>query len=96
MISGTTKSGFAYSVSDGLTKDFRLVRNMKKVMSKDLKGQVDGLIDLVSVVFNDEEQEERFLQHLADENGRIPSDVVFSELKEILDAAAEADKAVKN
>lgn len=96
MITGKTSSGFEYSVDANIGNDFRFVQKLRKLMSNDMTSQVEGVVDLVHTVFNDEAQEEAFLLHLADDRGRVPADKVFDEVKEILDASAVQDKDVKN
>lgn len=96
MISGTTSSGFHFSISDGLTRDFRFLRAYKNMQSEDAQQQLDGALDLVSVVFSDEKQEAAFLLHLADEHGRADVETVYRELGEIIAAAREDPQAKKS
>lgn len=97
MITGKTKSGFEYSIPDGLTEDFRFVVAYKKIKSGDGEEQLDAAISLVSVVFSNDEEEKRFYEHLASVNGgRVPAPVLYQELFEIVSQASEQEQAAKN
>lgn len=88
-ITGKTKSGFEFSVPDGLSNDFRFVKAYRNYKSRDPEKQVDGICDMISAVFSDEVEEERFYQHIArtygDDSGRVPADRVLLEITEITD-----------
>lgn len=97
MIEGTTNSGFNFSIPDGLTEDFRLLKAYKDIRNGDEEAKVDAAIDLVSVIFSDDDEEKRFYEHLANQNGgRVPSPVLFKELFEIVNIATKKDKETKN
>lgn len=96
MITGTTSSGFEFAVAENLKDDYRLIKAYKKAVSKGRDESVTGTVELVSCVFGNEDEEERFLQHLADENGRVPSERVYRELGEIIRIASEKDNEIKN
>lgn len=97
MIEGTTNSGFNFSIPNGLTEDFRLLKAYKDIRDGDEEKKVDAAIDLVSVIFSDDDEEKRFYEHLAKQNGgRVPSPVLFKELFEIVNIAKDKDKETKN
>lgn len=96
MITGKTSSGFEFRVSENIKSDYRFVKCMRKALSSNQNEQIIGTVDAVSLVFNDDAQEDAFLAHLAGEDGRVPTERVFAELKEILDASEAVDKDVKN
>lgn len=95
MITGTTSSGFEFRVPDGIKTDFRFVRAYKKLRSTQTQQQLDGAVELISAVFCDEAEEERFLRHLADENGRADVETVYKEIGEIIAYASKEDAAIK-
>lgn len=95
MITGTTSSGFAFRIPDGIKTDFRFVRAYKKLRSPQTQQQLDGAVELISAVFCDEAEEDRFLRHLADENGRADVETVYRELGEIIAYASKEDALVK-
>ena len=97
MIRGITGSGFEFNIPDGMDKDFRFIKAYKKIKSGDEDQALEGAIDLVSAVFANEEEEERFYKHLASQHeGRVPSDILYQELNEIVELAAKKDESVKN
>lgn len=95
MITGTTSSGFAFSIPEGIKKDYRFLKAYKKLHSPTAEQQMDGAVELISAVFASEAEEERFLRHLADENGRADVETVYRELGEIIAIASEEDAATK-
>ena len=95
MVTGTTSSGFAFRVPEGIKKDYRFLRAYKKLNSGETQRQLDGAVELISAVFGDEAEEDRFLQHIADENGRADVETVYRELGEIIAKASEEDDGIK-
>ena len=89
MVTGTTSSGFSFKVPDGIKTDYRFLRAFKKLNSGSTEQQMDGAVELISAVFGDEAEEDRFLQHIADQNGRADVETVYRELGEIIAAASE-------
>ena len=96
MIKGTTKSGFEFSIPEGLDSDFRFIKAFSLIKSGDEEKALDGAVNLVSVIFSDEKEEERLYKHLAkDHGGRVPLEVLFEELNEIIEISKQ-DESVKN
>lgn len=95
MVKGKTSSGFEFTIADGIKSDFRFLRAYKKLKDPDAQKQLDGALELVSAVFANEAEEERFLLHLADENGRADLETVYRELGEIIAIASAEDDGVK-
>ena len=100
IMTGKTSSGFDYAVDiDALKSDFRFIRALRRAKSYDENEQVDGAVDLISVVFNDPRAEDRFYAHIAkvygDGTGRVPADKVYNEIGEIFLSASE-DNEIKN
>lgn len=97
MVKGVTSSGFSFTIPDNLMTDFRFLKTYAKMKNGDEDEQLNGALDLISIVFSDEAEEERFYKHLAgDKGGRIPVSEVFREVGEIITIATAEDKAVKN
>lgn len=90
-----TKSG-TFTIPDGIHSDFRFVKAWRDMRSADRDKAFAASIDLVSVVFCDEAEEQRFLESIADEHGRVPIQEVYARLNELLEAAGAADKDTKN
>lgn len=97
MVKGTTSSGFEFSIPEHLDKDLRFIKAYRMMKSGDEDEQLDGALKLVSAVFADEAEEQRFYEYLAgSEGGRVPIDVVYREIGEIIRISAEEDKEIKN
>lgn len=97
MIKGTTTSGFEFKVDESLLNDFMFIRAFKMANSSDPEEQVTGTVDLVRILFNDREEEERYYKHLSSKHGgRVPADIIGRELGEIIEIAQEHDEATKN
>lgn len=96
MLTGTTSSGFTWTIPDGLTSDYRFVKAYQKVKSGNKDKQMEGSLELVAAVFGSEAEENRFLEHLADEHGRADVETVYRELGEIIAAASEDATAKKS
>lgn len=92
-----TKSGFECEVPNGVLRDFRFIRARQAVKRSENEDDAQqAALDMVSLVFCDPKEEERFLLHLADQNGRALVEDVFRELWEIIAQVSEKDKKVKN
>ena len=91
-----TKSGFECEIPGGVAQDFRFIRARQAVRSEDPAKADQAALDMVSIVFCNPDEEERFLLHLADKDGRIPVSDVFRELWEIIGLVAAKEKKVKN
>lgn len=89
MVTGTTSSGFSFKVPDGIKTDYRFLRAFKKLKSGSTEQQMDGAVELISAVFGNEAEEDRFLLHIADQHGRADVETVYRELGEIIAAASE-------
>lgn len=97
MIKGKTSSGFEFTVAEGIDRDFRFMKAYRKVRSGDEDKAIEGAEQIISIVFSDKNEEERFYQHIASTyGGRIPIDVLFPELNEIIEIAKNQDEHVKN
>ena len=95
MVTGKTSSGFDFRVPDGIKTDYRFLRAYKKLRAPDAELQLDGILEIVGSIFCDEAEEERFIRHRADQNGRVAVETVFNELGEILVAASGEDAGIK-
>lgn len=97
MITGKTSTGFEFTVSEGLSKDWNFIRAYRKMKRTDDDDMaIDGLSEFIECVFCDHEQEEAFYKHLAGiHGGRVPVDELFAAVGEIM-AAIEANPGTKN
>lgn len=96
MITGTTSSGFEFTASENIQKDFRFVKYFAAAQSEKTPAadKVDATVKLVSLVLG--EQEEAFIQHIADQNDGVADvDQVGYELGEIIRISSEKSETVK-
>lgn len=77
MIKGKTKSGFEFEIDEANVNDYRLLKLIAQAETNKM-----AIADIVSRLFG-EEQEERLLKHLEDENGRVNLELVDAEIAEI-------------
>lgn len=97
MITGKTKSGFEFSIPDGLDKDFRFIKAFSMIKSGDEEEVLNGYVVLVSVIFANEAEEKRMYDHIAAQNGgRVLMNVLDKELNEIIEISKEQSVSVKN
>lgn len=94
MIKGTTKSGFAFEVSEGIGNDFRVLEAIADADNEDESVKVRGAVELVRLILGDGKK--ALYKHLEAAHGGVPVDAVLSEVVEILTACREQSKAVKN
>lgn len=95
MLKGMTNSGFEFEVDERLVSDWRIVKAISAVESKDAGKQLKALTDLVDL-FLGEAGEERLMAFLAEKNdGIIPQSAVYATIKEMFNAIAENNKAAK-
>lgn len=95
MITGTTKRGFEYSVSEKLGNDFRFVLAYSKVNDGDAVSTLVGAADLARIVLGDDGLA-ALCKHVAEPDGSVPTDILMEELGEIIQAAGAGNKEVKN
>lgn len=94
-MTGVTSSGFKYDVDGKAIHDFRFLMALRDIQSSDVGRQVNGTANLMSIVFNDPKEENRFLDHVS-KDGRALTKDVMKELREIIDAMRTQDETVKN
>ena len=96
-VKGKTASGFKFAIDEDVFKDWRFLQAIRKANNGTAEEQLDAGFELVSHLFNDQKEEERFYSFLAKQNGgRVPADVVGTEVGEIMKIVKEANKAAKN
>ena len=95
-VKGSTASGFKFSVDAEAFKDWRFLKAVRKANS-DRDDSFEGGLDMVALLFNDPKEEERFYEYLAEKHGgRVPVDVVVTEVGEIMSVIREKSKEAKN
>lgn len=96
-IKGKTPSGYQFKIEEGVLKDIEFLRALKDATSKDGKRQLDGTFNCISVIFNDEDKEREFYEHLkAHNNGaRVTVEQLGAELNSMFLALNEASGEIK-
>ena len=96
-VKGTTTSGFKFAVDDDVFKDWRFLKAVRKMDHGTGEEQLDASLELVALLFNDPVEEERFYAYLAEKNGgRVPAEVVGTEVGEIMKILQEKSTQAKN
>ena len=96
-VKGTTTSGFEFAVDADVFKDWRFLKAARRAGSGSAEAQFDASLEIVTLLFNDPKEEERFYSFLAEKNGgRVPVEVVGHEVGEIMKAVQEKSKEAKN
>jgi len=97
MVEGKTSSGFEFTIEESVLDDFLFMRAFKRANSSDPEDQVNGSVDLIRIIFNNEKEEERYYKHLAKlHGGRVPADVIGQELGEIFEIVNNSGEEGKN
>lgn len=92
MISGTTKSGFTYSIEDDALDDQELLDAFMDMDNGNLSAYREAIVRLLG-----KEQKERLYNFLRDkETKRVSAKAVAEAFAEILGDATERSNAVKN
>lgn len=94
MVSGKTKSGFEFSISEHIVDDWRVAKAIAKSQSKKEAEQISGAVEVVGLVLGD--QEEALCDHIKREDGTVPINALMDEISEIMTIAKEQNAAVKN
>lgn len=94
MITGTTSSGFEFSVSEKLGNNYEFVKAFKAASSKKPEEKLYGTVDLVQIVLG-EEGEAAICEHLREEDGSVPTDRMLDEIGEIIRIVGEKSAEAK-
>ena len=96
-VKGTTTSGFKFAIDADVFKDWRFLRAARKADHGTGEEQLDASLELVALLFNDPVEEENFYAFLAEKNGgRVPTEVVGTEVGEIMKVLKEKSEQAKN
>lgn len=86
MITGTTRSGFAFEVPEDIANDMELFESLCDMDSGDVK----AVVPVVRRVLGD--RKKALYDHLRNENGRVPIEAVVEEIIDIINAAKGGKK----
>lgn len=82
MISGTTKSGFKYTINEALRNDWRLLKAVADADSPDESRQMQGATQMVEILLG-RDGEAALMKHVALPDGIVPADAIMAEMLEI-------------
>ena len=82
---GKTKSGFKFEFDERILNDWRFLKAVAKADdSSNPSGMLAGTVELVSMIFGDNEQ--ALMDHIASKNdGYVPQDAIKDELLDIVE-----------
>lgn len=95
MINGKTSTGFSFSVDERIGNNFRFVQAFADMKSDDADTRLAAMVELPRIVLG-REGAARLQEHVADEDGFVPTDRVISEIVNIIQLVGERNSAVKN
>lgn len=87
MIKGTTESGFQFELEEDVLDDYELWEDLIDVE----EGRSTRIASVANRMLG-KEQKKAMLDHLREENGRVPIRRVFRELGDIIRQARDAEK----
>ena len=83
MINGKTKTGFQFNIEEDVLNDYELLEMFADVDENPL------LVPKLVKSILGEEQKNKLIEHVKDENGKASVDRVATELENILNSSAE-------
>lgn len=83
MVKGTTSTGFKYSANEKVNNDWRFVKALNDVESKDESRIINGTVMMVNLLLGSD-GETKLCKHVAEPDGTIPTDKLMAEVGEIL------------
>lgn len=90
MVKGKTKSGFKFSVDEGVVKSYEFLENLAQTQSGGT-GIFQAVTDLLG-----QEQKKSLLEHCKDEKGHAPFESVVAEFDEIVGIVRDKSTEAKN
>lgn len=94
MITGTTKDGFAFEVSENIGKDFRIVMAMRKVSSDVVLDKVAGTYDYAEAILG-KGGIDKIVQFAIEKKGFADSDYIINQCNEIVAMVNEKSAEIK-
>lgn len=83
MIKGKTKSGFEFEINEEQLNDYRFLKEVARVEDNPLR------FPFLLEKMLSEDQEEKLIKHLEDDNGRVDPQKVMEEVKDIFQSTSE-------
>lgn len=88
MIKVKTLSGIKIDIDEKLFNDWRFIKAMQKADSKDPSEMINGTVELVSLIFGN--QEDKLMEAISKKNGGyIPQEAIKDELVNVITQVKE-------
>ena len=94
MITGTTKDGFKFEVSENIGNDFRIVMALRKLNSGDVTAKIEGTYDFVDAVLG-KDGIDKIVTFATKQQGFADSEYIINACYEIVGIANEQSAEVK-
>lgn len=94
MITGTTKDGFNFEVSENIGNDFRIVMALRKLNSGDVTAKIEGTYDFVEAVLG-KDGIDKIVAFTTKQQGFADSEYIIDTCYEIVGIANEQSAEVK-
>lgn len=94
MITGKTKDGFAFEVSENIGKDFRIVMALRKLSTDDVTAKVEGTYDFVEAVLG-KGGIDKIVAFTTKQQGFADSEYIINTCHEIVAIANEQNAEIK-
>lgn len=91
MTTGTTSTGFKFSVNENITSDWRFINAIVDAESEDETTAIKGTTAIAHLLLSPKE-EKRLMNHVMTEDGIIPIDAMNAEIIEIFKAIGDTPK----
>lgn len=88
---GTTSTGFSFDIDEDVKDDMELLEALCAVDGGDVQALPTVLVSVLG-----KEQKKALYDHCRTEKGRVSSQLVMLELKEIFEAVNESESPLKN
>lgn len=95
MITGKTKSGFEYEIEEGVLRDYRMLDALGDIQYGSADERVFANVRLCNLLLGAEGKKKLF-EHLKEPDGSVPTERVFTEVKEIFNGILKRSKEAKN
>ena len=94
MITGKTKDGFAFEVSENIGKDFRIVMALRKLSTDDVVAKVEGTYDFADAVLG-KSGIDKLVDFTTKKQGFADSEYIINTCHEIVAIVNEKNAEVK-
>lgn len=94
MITGITKSGFAFAVSEKIGNDYRVLDAIVRFQSGKDDAVLSAMMELPRLILSDAGFE-RLVEHVREEDGVVPTDRIMAEITEIIQLSKDNNEELK-